>query len=1211
MADFIAEIKPRSFCSERQSSFQGKDFVAEIRPRSVHQTSPRQAHALSLPRDDDDLCVQKMLNDRNFTRDGLTRLLEGSLFTLVETLLAGRNISKIEGTLCISFHGNECPVVVNLQKRFPEIATSKWPADVVLENCLNVKVKARETSASSLPSESPVVSCSPGYEFDRDPCHTPTDPDYRLPVCSVSQDERVGFTSLFPPSSHPPSPVNKSISSTTSHSNLSSVKHEVCSASPSPKPDGETHEEQLGYPVNDSPMNRESDGESGYVSNDKEDQDLACANSEDENKSCFSGRAVSDYTDYFCSGLDDAETRFMSMESPASDDSLGKQDSDSCGSFAEGSDELDDDADDADEDWEHRLVIDENALNDLKTAKVEEPFEKHDHSEKCCSPQENVTIVSDLVNVSTLQKHVDEEEEDDSMTVDSEEVEPSMDLGVHDTNACKEPPGNSGFSWDHVSGAAHPKSIISKHLGSFTCRQCPCSLPDSTSASAHVLSEHDLHLCSYCCRTFTAKNNLKRHIRRHTGQKPYKCSHCPKSFFRRDDLKGHMIRHEYIKPFRCCLCQKGYTDRACVKNHMAKEHGSRLMHVCPLCGESFASEETFSSHKATHPELQQFACNICTFIGSNSLMTLKHNLLHSHKLFSCKPCNAHFADPFHYTNHIRKHKHMASFSQFVCCFCDLVLGTYEQFIRHEYSHAQCKMHACTICRKQFRSKLLLQDHLTTHKQLDEVMTGQFQSEKMETERAHWAGEQERFIKADAELQPVCIPLTGHNNHCSVEDTSAEWVQPENDEFCGQLLDLSMKKPASPTFTRSSCNIDQTQTGNCNISTRTTGKSVNDGPRNGARSSDPAGLSQECGRRTSGLAFNQTVEATTVADDAHVFMFNGLANISTTTDLGIHTSHVLPGDKPSPVVEVADSYAFSELPLTSRPRHAERTHGMPGATPDKRAWSAAALNRAAARHPLLFSPYSRDMVADLAAKFMVARGTKLVAEKGRVKLVVGGSEEEKKGRSTHQQSTAHKQQPSVEWAAGASLVKTEANSKSALLDLTGKAHQENDNVVSEYSNLETTLRCHIPTVVKSEPLKEQDENAGNPLDFRFRALKAEEAEIRCSVGGRHSCDVCRETFRTFQELEDHTVDVHKRYLCEHCKKGFTARPNRDRHVRYHTGERPYKCDLCDLAFFRGDDLKYHRTTRHPTAQPFVCPRCSANFTWGRDLERHIRHSKCKV
>lgn len=69
------------------------------------------------------------------------------------------------------------------------------------------------------------------------------------------------------------------------------------------------------------------------------------------------------------------------------------------------------------------------------------------------------------------------------------------------------------------------------------------------------------------------------------------------------------------------------------------------------------------------------------------------------------------------------------------------------------------------------------------------------------------------------------------------------------------------------------------------------------------------------------------------------------------------------------------------------------------------------------------------------------------------------------------------------------------------------------------------------------------------------------------------------FSSYEKLEDHCVKLHRRYLCGFCGKGFTAKPNRDRHVRYHTGLKPYKCSLCAMAFHRGDDLKYHRTTKH--------------------------------
>ncbi|CAG5123449.1 unnamed protein product [Candidula unifasciata] len=313
------------------------------------------------------------------------------------------------------------------------------------------------------------------------------------------------------------------------------------------------------------------------------------------------------------------------------------------------------------------------------------------------------------------------------------------------------------------------------------------------------------------------------------------------------------------------------------------------------------------------------------------------------------------------------------------------------------------------------------------------------------------------------------------------------------------------------------------------------------------------------------------------------------------------------DKPTPFMDVTGSHALLEPSFARQSRRAERAHnirGVSNAVSDKKLWSPTTCNQLRGK-PLYFSPYSREKMADLAAKFMVARGSKLVGEKGRVSVKSAGEKEKKKVGDLRQHSAP------VAKVSGTSPTNTEGSCKNAILALSGQAHQENDTVGSEYSNMETSLRYHIPTVVKSEPLKEQDANAGSPLDFRCRAWKAYGDESRSSVGDSHNCDMCREVFRTFLELEDHSVEVHKRYLCEHCKKGFTARPNRDRHVRYHTGERPYKCDLCDLAFFRGDDLKYHRTTRHPTAQPFVCPRCSASFTWGRDLEKHIRHSKCKV
>ena len=62
--------------------------------------------------------------------------------------------------------------------------------------------------------------------------------------------------------------------------------------------------------------------------------------------------------------------------------------------------------------------------------------------------------------------------------------------------------------------------------------------------------------CPYCSYTCTRKDNLKVHIRRHTGEKPYKCQMCPKSYVSKSELNCHVRQHD--KPvglkYMCNVC---------------------------------------------------------------------------------------------------------------------------------------------------------------------------------------------------------------------------------------------------------------------------------------------------------------------------------------------------------------------------------------------------------------------------------------------------------------------------------------------------------------------------------------------------------------------------------------------------------------------------------------------------------------------------------
>ncbi|KAK3798795.1 hypothetical protein RRG08_040626 [Elysia crispata] len=243
----------------------------------------------------------------------------------------------------------------------------------------------------------------------------------------------------------------------------------------------------------------------------------------------------------------------------------------------------------------------------------------------------------------------------------------------------------------------------------------------------------------------------------------------------------------------------------------------------------------------------------------------------------------------------------------------------------------------------------------------------------------------------------------------------------------------------------------------------------------------------------------------------------------------------------------------------------------------------------------FSPYSRERLAELTAKFIASRKEtpSIPIKKGPVPA--GCS----KGDATLK-AAIHKKIQSSTYAEGMAKV--------------------NGEISCEVSMSETALKNRVNAFVKSGGHQAQVEALAKTTVSGCNNVKPSDARDRSNHGTRRKAsngsficghEGCGEEFASFQALERHSVDSHGRYLCEHCSKTFTARPNRDRHVRYHTGERPYKCDLCPMAFFRGDDLKYHRTTRHPSAEPFVCKRCNRSFTWNRDLERHQRHCRCKA
>ena len=116
--------------------------------------------------------------------------------------------------------------------------------------------------------------------------------------------------------------------------------------------------------------------------------------------------------------------------------------------------------------------------------------------------------------------------------------------------------------------------------------------------------------CKYCEKKFSHACNLKNHEKIHTGEKPFECKYCEKKFKHSSNLKNHEKIHTGEKPFECTRCKRRFNQKSNLNSHM-KMHTGKKSQVCTYCGKTISSKYNLKPHIERHENKRKYQCGFC------------------------------------------------------------------------------------------------------------------------------------------------------------------------------------------------------------------------------------------------------------------------------------------------------------------------------------------------------------------------------------------------------------------------------------------------------------------------------------------------------------------------------------------------------------------------------------------------------------------------